>query len=162
MLRRVRIVSAGDSEYLPAELIDAQEFRDTNLELVEAGKAPAEGRPELMGITKASLATDSWLSAASFQETTRVLTEAALQSRSDFMRGLKENVIIGRLIPAGTGYKHYQNIEPIVPEATVMAALGLFGDEIPETGDDALPADPAEWLASLGGDEAEPEDKDDE
>ncbi len=162
MLRRVRIVSAGDSEYLPAELIDAQEFRDTNLELVEAGKAPAEGRPELMGITKASLATDSWLSAASFQETTRVLTEAALQSRSDFMRGLKENVIIGQLIPAGTGSKHYQNIEPIVPEATVMAALGLFGDEIPETGDDALPADPAEWLASLGGDEAEPEDKDDE
>ncbi len=162
MLRRVRIVNAGDSEYLPAELIDAQEFRDTNLELVEAGKAPAEGRPELMGITKASLATDSWLSAASFQETTRVLTEAALQSRSDFMRGLKENVIIGKLIPAGTGYKHYQDIEPMVPEATVMAALGLFGDEIPETGDDALPADPAEWLASLGGDEAELEDKDDE
>ena len=162
MLRRVRIVSAGDSEYLPAELIDAQEFRDANLELVEAGKAPAEGRPELMGITKASLATDSWLSAASFQETTRVLTEAALQSRSDFMRGLKENVIIGRLIPAGTGSKFYQNIEPMVPEATVMGALGLFGDEIPETGDDALPADPAEWLASLGGDEAEPEDKDDE
>ena len=91
-----------------------------------------------------------------------MLTEAALQSRSDFMRGLKENVIIGRLIPAGTGSKFYQNIEPMVPEATVMGALGLFGDEIPETGDDALPADPAEWLASLGGDEAEPEDKDDE
>ena len=162
MLRRVRIVSAGDSQYLPAELIDAQEFRDTNQELVEAGKAPAEGRPELMGITKASLATDSWLSAASFQETTRVLTEAALQSRSDFMRGLKENVIIGKLIPAGTGSKHYQDIEPMVPEATVMAALGLFGDEIPETGDDALPADPAEWLASLGGDEAESETEDDE
>jgi DNA-directed RNA polymerase subunit beta' len=153
MLRRVRIVSPGDSQYLPAELIDAQRFRDTNQELVEAGKAPAEGRPELMGITKASLATDSWLSAASFQETTRVLTEAALQSRSDFMRGLKENVIIGKLIPAGTGSVHYQDIEPMVPEATVMAALGLFGDELPETADDALPADPAEWLASLGGDE---------
>jgi DNA-directed RNA polymerase subunit beta' len=153
MLRRVRIVSPGDSQYLPAELIDAQEFRDTNNELVEAGKTPAEGRPELMGITKASLATDSWLSAASFQETTRVLTEAALQSRSDFMRGLKENVIIGKLIPAGTGSTHYQDIEPVVPEATVMAALGLFGDELPETADDALPADPAEWLASLGGDE---------
>jgi DNA-directed RNA polymerase subunit beta' len=162
MLRRVRIVSAGDSQYLPAELIDAQVFRDTNQELVEDGKAPAEGRPELMGITKASLATDSWLSAASFQETTRVLTEAALQSRSDFMRGLKENVIIGKLIPAGTGSKYYQDIQPMVPEATVMAALGLFGDEIPETGDDALPADPAEWLASLGGDEAETETEDDE
>jgi DNA-directed RNA polymerase subunit beta' len=153
MLRRVRIVTAGDSEYLPAELVGAQEFRDTNQELLESGKAPAEGRPELMGITKASLATDSWLSAASFQETTRVLTEAALQSRSDFMRGLKENVIIGKLIPAGTGYDHYQGIEPMVPEATVMAALGLFGDEVPETADDALPADPAEWLASLGGDD---------
>ncbi len=153
MLRRVRIVTAGDSEYLPAELVGAQEFRDTNQELLESGKAPAEGRPELMGITKASLATDSWLSAASFQETTRVLTEAALQSRSDFMRGLKENVIIGKLIPAGTGSDHYQGIEPMVPEATVMAALGLFGDEVPETADDALPADPAEWLASLGGDD---------
>jgi len=153
MLRRVRIVNTGESEYLPAELVDAQEFRDTNLELVEDGRTPAEGRPELMGITKASLATDSWLSAASFQETTRVLTEAALQSRSDFMRGLKENVIIGKLIPAGTGSDHYQGIEPMVPEATVMAALGLFGDEIPESVDDALPADPAEWLASLGGDE---------
>ena len=162
MLRRVRIVNAGDSEYLPAELIDAQEFRDTNNELVEAGKAPAEGRPELMGITKASLATDSWLSAASFQETTRVLTEAALQSRSDFMRGLKENVIIGKLIPAGTGSDHYQDIEPMVPEATVMAALGLFGDEVPETADDALPADPAEWLASLGGAEEESEEESEE
>jgi DNA-directed RNA polymerase subunit beta' len=161
MLRRVRIVNPGDSQYLPAELVDAQEFRETNKELVEAGKAPAEGRPELMGITKASLATDSWLSAASFQETTRVLTEAALQSRSDFMRGLKENVIIGKLIPAGTGSDHYQDIEPMVPEATVMAALGLFGDEVPETSDDALPADPAEWLASLGGADDE-DDEDDE
>jgi DNA-directed RNA polymerase subunit beta' len=158
MLRRVRIVSAGDSEYLPAELVDAQEFRESNQELVESGKGPAEGRPELMGITKASLATDSWLSAASFQETTRVLTEAALQSRSDFMRGLKENVIIGKLIPAGTGSKYYQDIKPMVPEATVMAALGLFGDEVPQTADDALPADPAEWLASLGGDAEEPSD----
>ena len=161
MLRRVRIVNPGDSQYLPAELVDAQSFRDTNAELVESGKAPAEGRPELMGITKASLATDSWLSAASFQETTRVLTEAALQSRSDFMRGLKENVIIGKLIPAGTGSKHYQDIEPMVPEATVMAALGLFGDEVPELSDDALPADPAEWLASLG-ETSEDEGSDDE
>jgi DNA-directed RNA polymerase subunit beta' len=150
MLRRVRIVNAGDSTYLPAELIDAQQFRETNLQLIEDGKQPAEGRPELMGITKASLATDSWLSAASFQETTRVLTEAALQSRSDFMRGLKENVIIGQLIPAGTGSKRYQKIEPMLPDANVISALGLFGDTPTETVADALPADPAEWLASLG------------
>jgi DNA-directed RNA polymerase subunit beta' len=150
MLRRVRIVNAGDSSYLPGEHIDAQRFHETNRELIEDGKKPAEGRPELMGITKASLATDSWLSAASFQETTRVLTEAALQSRSDFMRGLKENVIIGQLIPAGTGSKPYQDIEPMLPEANVISALGLFGETPTEAAADALPADPAEWLASLG------------
>jgi len=155
MLRKVRVVASGDSSFLPAELIDVQEFREVNSQLVEEGKAPAEGRPELMGITKASLATDSWLSAASFQETTRVLTEASLQSKSDFMRGLKENVIIGKLIPAGTGSMNYQEIQPSLPDATVMSALGLFGDAPVESAADALPANPAEWLASLGttGDE---------
>ncbi len=103
-----------------------------------------------MGITKASLATDSWLSAASFQETTRVLTEAALQAKSDFMRGLKENVIIGKLIPAGTGSDNYQAIQPMLPDATVVSALGLFGDAPPEGAEEVLPANPAEWLASLG------------
>ena len=151
MLRRVRIANPGDSQYLPNELADQKEFLQANRELVEDGKAPAEGRPELMGITKASLATDSWLSAASFQETTRVLTEAALQSKSDFMRGLKENVIIGKLIPSGTGSEHYQAIEPMLPDADVVTALGLFGDDIPESADAGLPADPAEWLASLVG-----------
>ncbi len=150
MLRRVRIVSPGDGPWLPAELVDSQEFRDTNRELVEDGKQPAEGRPELMGITKASLATDSWLSAASFQETTRVLTEAAINSKSDFMRGLKENVIIGKLIPAGTGSDMYQAIEPMLPGASVPTAASLFGDMDIESADDALPQDPAEWLASLG------------
>ncbi|MEE8456759.1 MAG: DNA-directed RNA polymerase subunit beta', partial [Acidimicrobiia bacterium] len=150
MLRRVRIANAGDGPWLPAELVDGQVFRDTNRELVEDGKQPAEGRPELMGITKASLATDSWLSAASFQETTRVLTEASLNSRSDFMRGLKENVIIGQLIPAGTGSTAYQSIEPMLPDAEVPTAAGLFGDVDIESADDSLPADPAEWLASLG------------
>jgi len=120
--------------FLPAELVDSQEFRDANRELVTAGKKPAEGRPELMGITKASLATDSWLSAASFQETTRVLTEAALQGRSDFLRGLKENVIIGKLIPAGTGADPYQVVQPSLPDATVVSALGLFGEAVPEGG----------------------------
>ena len=151
MLRRVRVANPGDSHYLPNELVDQKEFLRTNRELVEEGKAPAEGRPELMGITKASLATDSWLSAASFQETTRVLTEAALQSRSDFMRGLKENVIIGKLIPSGTGSDYYQGIEPMLPDANVVTALGLFGEEPLESADEGLPADPAEWLASLGG-----------
>ena len=104
MLRRVRIVKSNNSDFLPNELVDSTLFRKTNQELVKDGKVPAEGRPELMGITKASLATDSWLSAASFQETTRVLTEASVTGKIDKLRGLKENVVIGRLIPAGTGY----------------------------------------------------------
>ena len=150
MLRRVRIVNPGDGPWLPAELVDAQEFRDGNTDLVEAGSQPAEGRPELMGITKASLATDSWLSAASFQETTRVLTEASLNAKSDYMRGLKENVIIGKLIPAGTGSTRYQQIEPMIPGAAIPTAESLFGDVEVATVDDTLPSDPAEWLASLG------------
>ncbi|MDP8958725.1 MAG: DNA-directed RNA polymerase subunit beta' [Actinomycetota bacterium] len=149
MLRKVRVVSPGDSPFLPAELVDEKDFRDANRQLVADGKTPAEGRPELMGITKASLATESWLSAASFQETTRVLTEAALQGRSDFLRGLKENVIIGKLIPAGTGADPYQVVEPVLPEATVVSALGLFG-EAPAEREEELPTDPAQWLASLG------------
>jgi DNA-directed RNA polymerase subunit beta' len=156
MLRKVRIVHSGDSSYLPAELVDDRQFLETNLDLVKEGKAPAEARPELMGITKASLATESWLSAASFQETTRVLTEAALQGKSDFMRGLKENVIIGKLIPAGTGADPYQGVQPSLPDATVVSALGLFGEGTElGTEEEALPADPAEWLASLGSQETE-------
>jgi DNA-directed RNA polymerase subunit beta' len=152
MLRRVRVVAPNDSDFLPAALIDDQTFRDTNRALVAEGKKPAEGRPELMGITKASLATDSWLSAASFQETTKVLTDAAIQSRSDFMRGLKENVIIGKLIPAGTGAEQYQVLQPSLPGATTVASLGILGDGGGgSSDDDGLPEDPAEWLASLGG-----------
>ncbi|MBM3694735.1 MAG: DNA-directed RNA polymerase subunit beta' [Actinobacteria bacterium] len=150
MLRRVRVVNPGESSYLPAELVDDREFLETNRALVKEDKRPAEGRPELMGITKASLATDSWLSAASFQETTRVLTEAALQGRSDFLRGLKENVIIGKLIPAGTGADPYQAVQPLLPGATVVSALSLFGGPAPESEEEALPVNPAEWLASLG------------
>ena len=104
MTRRVAVSEPGDSGFLPGERVDQWVFTRINRELVQDGKVPAEGRPELMGITKASLATDSWLSAASFQETTRVLTEAAIEGRSDQLLGLKENVIIGKLIPAGTGY----------------------------------------------------------
>ncbi len=151
MLKRIRVVSPNDAEFLPAELVDDQRFRETNRELVSEGKQPAEGRPELMGITKASLATDSWLSAASFQETTRVLTDAAIGGKSDYMRGLKENVIIGKLIPAGTGSPEYQSLQPALPGATTVASLGILG-EIPSGagGDAGLPENPAEWLASLG------------
>src|SRR6185369_8031585 len=95
----------------------------------EEGKRPAEGRPELMGITKASLATDSWLSAASFQETTRVLTEAAIEGRSDGLEGLKENVIIGKLIPAGTGMPMYRNIKTEAPE---YEPLPFYTSEVEE------------------------------
>ena len=115
MLRKVRIIAPNDSDFLPRDLVNQVEFRDVNRALVEEGKQPAEGRPELMGITKASLATDSWLSAASFQETSRVLTEAAINGHSDYLRGLKENVIIGKLIPAGTGSEDYQKLHPDLP-----------------------------------------------
>ena len=104
MTRRIGVQEPGDTEFLPGERVDSKVFRDTNRRMVEEGKRPAEGRPEIMGITKASLATDSWLSAASFQETTRVLTEAAIDGKSDSLIGLKENIIIGKLIPAG--YRH--------------------------------------------------------
>ena len=150
MLRRVRVVNPGESDFLPAELIDEQDFREANKVLVDDGKAPAEGRAELMGITKASLATDSWLSAASFQETTRVLTEAAIQGRSDFMRGLKENVIIGKLVPAGTGHTSYQVLEPSLPGASPISALGFLGGELPVRDEGMSSEAAAEWLAALG------------
>jgi DNA-directed RNA polymerase subunit beta' len=159
MLKRIRVVSPNDAEFLPAELVDDQRFRETNRELVGEGKQPAEGRPELMGITKASLATDSWLSAASFQETTRVLTDAAVGGKSDYMRGLKENVIIGKLIPAGTGSPEYQSLQPALPGATTVASLGILGDMPSGEGADiGLPENPAEWLASLGSQD-EPEEE---
>ncbi|HEX2737144.1 MAG TPA: DNA-directed RNA polymerase subunit beta', partial [Acidimicrobiia bacterium] len=116
MLRRVAVSEPGEGPFLPGEKVDARLYADTNRRLVEEGKKPAEGRPELMGITKASLATDSWLSAASFQETTRVLTEAAIEGRSDGLFGLKENVIIGKLIPAGTGMLRYRDIVTSAPD----------------------------------------------
>ncbi len=116
MLRRVTVSEPGDSAFLPGEKVDARRYAEENRRLVESNQRPAEGRPELMGITKASLATDSWLSAASFQETTRVLTEAAIEGRSDGLEGLKENVIIGKLIPAGTGMGLYRDIKTVAPD----------------------------------------------
>ncbi len=110
MLRRGTVIESGSTEYLPGTLVDLTEAKHANAEAIAAGGAPAELRSEIMGITKASLATESWLSAASFQETTRVLTDAAINKRSDKLVGLKENVIIGKLIPAGTGIARYRNI----------------------------------------------------
>ena len=149
MIRRVRIVKSNDSDYLPNELVDSTQFRKANQELVKDGKTPAEGRPELMGITKASLATDSWLSAASFQETTRVLTEAAMKRSNDSLSGLKENVIIGTLIPAGTGSNAYQQLAPSLPDAPEVSDLGFMTESSDATEEDSLP-NPAQWLAMLG------------
>jgi DNA-directed RNA polymerase subunit beta' len=118
MLRKVHIIEPGDTDLLPGDLVNRRVFEDTNQEVVESGGVPASARPVLLGITKASLATDSWLSAASFQETTRVLTDAAIQSKADPLLGLKENVIIGKLIPAGTGMSRYRNVAvKIKPDA---------------------------------------------
>ena len=111
MLQKVRVETNGDSEMLPGVLVDALDFEDTNEKLVEEGKEPAEGKQVLLGITKASLATNSFLSAASFQETTKVLTDAAIKGKVDPLIGLKENVLIGKLIPAGTGMKRYRNVK---------------------------------------------------
>ena len=111
MLRRVTVIESGDTELLPGELVDNIVFQRANRKALTEGKKPAAGRPEMMGITKASLATESWLSAASFQETTRVLTQAAMEAKTDPLLGLKENVIIGKLVPAGTGLARYNDIE---------------------------------------------------
>ncbi|MCF8589717.1 DNA-directed RNA polymerase subunit beta' [Gordonia liuliyuniae] len=125
MLRRVTIIDSGATEFLPGSLTERAEFEAANRSVVAEGGEPAAGRPVLMGITKASLATDSWLSAASFQETTRVLTDAAINSRSDKLVGLKENVIIGKLIPAGTGIDRYRNIQVQPTEEARAAAYAL-------------------------------------
>jgi len=111
MLGKVTVIESGDTEMLPGEIVDRVKFTKINRAAVEAGKKPASARQEVMGMTRASLAAQSWLSAASFQETTRVLTQAALDRKSDKLVGLKENVIIGKLIPAGTGLGKYRNIQ---------------------------------------------------
>ncbi|MCI8347019.1 MAG: DNA-directed RNA polymerase subunit beta' [Bacilli bacterium] len=111
MISKIRIIESGDTKFLPGSLVNFREFTDGNKEAIIKGKKPALGKPVLLGITKASLETDSFLSAASFQETTRILTDAAIKGKVDNLEGLKENVIIGKLIPAGTGSKRYSNVE---------------------------------------------------
>jgi len=139
MMRWVKVDDIGDTEFLPEEVVDKFKFREENNRVEEAGGKPAGGKPVLLGITKASLSTDSFISAASFQETTRVLTEAAINGKVDYLRGLKENVIMGRLIPAGTGMEYYRNVkiagedvveeEPIAEEVSLTGDLGGYEDE---------------------------------
>ena len=111
MLKKIRVEESGDGDVLPGVSMDVLDFNDMNEALIAEGKRPAEGKQVMLGITKASLATDSFLSAASFQETTKVLTEAAINGKVDHLIGLKENVIIGKLIPAGTGMKRYRSVK---------------------------------------------------
>jgi DNA-directed RNA polymerase subunit beta' len=128
MLKRITVLEPGDADLLPGELVERGRFETENRRVVSTGGKAASGRPELMGITKASLATESWLSAASFQETTKVLTDAALSEKSDPLLGLKENVIIGKLIPAGTGLARYRNVR-VEPTEEAKAAVYAAYDE---------------------------------
>lgn len=129
MLKKVRIEEAGDSEFLPGTNVDILEFEDRNAELESEGRAPAVGEQIMLGITKASLATNSFLSAASFQETTKVLTEAAIKGKVDPLIGLKENVIIGKHIPAGTGMRKYRDIQL---EGDMLLEEELFSEDVTE------------------------------
>ena len=126
MTRKVKVTDSGDTELLPGTMIDMFDFEDENARVRAFGGEEAKGDQALLGITKAALATDSFLSAASFQETTRVLTEAAIKGKIDPLIGLKENVIIGKLIPAGTGMMRYRNLKLDVPEE-------LLVEEVQET-----------------------------
>jgi DNA-directed RNA polymerase subunit beta' len=131
MTRRVQIVDAGESPWLPGAMVDVKLFNDTNDQLEAISKEAADGRAQLMGITKASLATDSWLSAASFQETTRVLTEAAIEGKRDHLVGLKENIILGKLIPAGSGLEYYnkKELRLDMPDAELLPAWAQVSDD---------------------------------
>jgi DNA-directed RNA polymerase subunit beta' len=144
MLRRIEVDNPGDTPFIQGEQVERAELLEENEKAVNAGKQPATYRNMLLGITKASLSTDSFISAASFQETTRVLTEAAIMGKRDELRGLKENVIVGRLIPAGTGLA-YHNIRKAQAAEPVLA-------EIPAAAPEAAPsAEPTTAGAAGGG-----------
>ncbi len=173
MLKKVRIENSGDAEFLPGTLVDVLDYEDLNEKLISEGKEPAEGKQILLGITKAALATDSFLSAASFQETTKVLTEAAIKGKIDSLIGLKENVIIGKLIPAGTGMKRYRDTR-LSTDANLQNRLqqnpeGMldfddgFEDDEQEQSDKALDIDvnDEEFMEPIG-DEAEEESPEEE
>jgi DNA-directed RNA polymerase subunit beta' len=139
MLRKVRIEDPGDTEFLPGSQVSRFEFEDKNEQVLANGGRPALGKPVLLGITKAALTTDSFISAASFQETTRVLTEASINGKEDALLGLKENVIVGRLIPAGTGFDEYRDTYVISPRQE--APVPALADEPIEIGQDAQETD---------------------
>jgi DNA-directed RNA polymerase subunit beta' len=144
MLRRVRIEEVGDTDFVVGELVDKFVFQEENDRVLSQGKRPATAKPVLLGITKASLSTDSFISAASFQETTRVLTEAAISGKTDELRGLKENVIVGRLIPAGTGLNNYTRVEVLTPGGEAVKPLdSIMSFEVPP------PTDPADGEGSV-------------
>jgi DNA-directed RNA polymerase subunit beta' len=149
MLRKVTVLEPGETEFLPGQLVDSRQFAAANETVTGAGGEAATARPVLMGITKASLATESWLSAASFQETTRVLTEAAINGKSDPLLGLKENVIIGKLIPAGTGMARYRNLTVTTKGEGAVSddeAREMWG--LPPRSDEDLAADAQELFGS--------------
>lgn len=139
MLRKVKVADAGDSRFLAGEQVEKFEFFQESERVLKEGGQPPTSEPLLLGITKVSLSTDSWISAASFQETTKVLTEAAINSRTDYLRGLKENIIMGRLIPAGTGLAAYKRWKIVVDETAAEAAPLLPGMTVQRTSD-GLPA----------------------
>jgi DNA-directed RNA polymerase subunit beta' len=145
-MRWVKVEDVGDTTFLLEEQVDKFRFREENDRVISEGGRPATGRPLLLGITKASLSTDSFISAASFQETTRVLTEAAVAGKVDYLRGLKENVIMGRLIPAGTGLEHYRSLQLL----TEMPPPAPQEELLPEAAE--LLADDAAGLDFLGKD----------
>jgi DNA-directed RNA polymerase subunit beta' len=161
MMRWIKIEDIGDTEFLPEEVVDKFRFREENNRVIEAGGQPATGKPLLLGITKASLSTDSFISAASFQETTRVLTEAAINGKVDYLRGLKENVIMGRLIPAGTGMEFYRRVkiagEDVVEEEptpeqeiSLTDTLQDYSDDTPRVYTGGLSEDLGEDVLSAG------------
>ena len=168
MLKKIRVEDAGDTGLLPGVMMDFLDFEDANAEMEKEGKRPATGKRELLGITKASLATDSFLSAASFQETTRVLTDAAIKGKVDNLIGLKENVIIGKLIPAGTGMKEYRNIrldsdDRVKTRAEMFTETGEDGEGSPsdafvDDGDEELLFDEDDASGGTAGDEPETEE----
>ena len=139
MLKKVRVETSGTTDFLPGSMVDISDFMEASNKVIEEGGIPAQAKPTLLGITKAALATDSFLSAASFQETARVLTEAAIKNKRDMLRGLKESVIIGKPIPAGTGMKIYRNITPVErkvqPDASATAEAEAAADEATEAED---------------------------
>ncbi len=147
MTKKVLVEASGDTTFLPGRMVDKLLFDQENQRVVEAGGEPATYEEIILGITKASLATESFLSAASFQETTKVLTDAALEGKVDYLRGLKENVIIGKLIPAATGLRAYRNIELVT--AGIPAEMDLFGDVIGARLDAGMALTPEQQWAQL-------------